>query len=100
MYQSPDFPGNRGIEGDNSEYDPAADAVLRPRPSTTSPSSAAAVRASTNPTRRASSCGAARADRSTTSWSTNFYSPCMELNDADTQAQADAGNLTMNGILC
>ena len=23
-YQSPDFPGNRGIEGDNSEYDAAA----------------------------------------------------------------------------
>ena len=31
---------------------------------------------------------------------TNFYSPLCDISDANTQAQADAGNLTMNGILC
>ena len=30
----------------------------------------------------------------------NFYSPCINVSDATTQAQADQGNLTMNGILC
>jgi hypothetical protein len=30
----------------------------------------------------------------------NFYAACLDINDAATQAQADAGNLTMNGILC
>jgi hypothetical protein len=30
----------------------------------------------------------------------NFYSPCLDVSDATTQAQADAGNVTMNGILC
>src|SRR6185369_15018437 len=30
----------------------------------------------------------------------NFYSACFDVSDATTQAQADAGNVTMNGILC
>lgn len=30
----------------------------------------------------------------------NFYSSCINLSDASTQAQGDLGNVTMNGILC
>src|SRR6185436_7910948 len=30
----------------------------------------------------------------------NFYSPCIDISDVNTQAQADQGNVTMNGILC
>jgi hypothetical protein len=99
MYQSPDQSGNRGVEGDNSEYDNA-----------TTPFS--------NPTfynityygrgvpgfDEAASPGFYTRRGSQGSFNNlaflNFYSSCIGISDTNTQAQADAGNLTMNGILC
>ncbi len=97
--QSPDFPGNRGIEGDNSEYDAAAE-----------PHSAPTLFNATfigpgSPGFDESNSPAIFLRRGVNGsfnniLAMNFNSACMLLADADTQAQADAGNLTMNGILC
>ena len=101
MYQSPDQPGNRGVEGDNSEYDQAALPFSNPTfynityfgSGQPGPDSEAAnvpgiflrrgARGSFNNIVVA-----------------NFYAPCISISDATTQAQADLGNVTMNGILC
>ena len=99
MYQSPDAPGNRGVEGDNSEYDQAATPFSNPtfynityfgsgKPGLDEPSSPGIF------LRRS-----ARGSFNNIAVS-NFYSACLDVSDANTQAQADAGNVTMNGILC
>lgn len=99
MYQSPDSPGNRGIEGDNSEYDAAATPFSAPTfyNITYFGSGAVGFDEAASPglfVRRAS-----RGSFNNLAF-INFYSACLNINDTATQAQADAGNLTMNGILC
>jgi len=99
MYQSPDAPGNRGVEGDNSEYDQAATPFSNPTFFNVT------YFGSGNPgfdEANAPGIFLRRAARGSFNniVVSNFYSPCMDLNDANTQAQADAGNVQMNGILC
>ncbi len=99
MYQSPDAPGNRGIEGDNSEYNQGATPFSAPTIYNVT------FYGSGNPGfDEASSPGIFLRRGSRGSFNnllvSNFYSPCMDISDATTQAQADAGNVTMNGILC
>jgi hypothetical protein len=101
-YQNPDQPGNRGIEGDNSEYDAAATPY-------SSPTIYNATYIGTgNPGYDESDAPGIFLRRGARgSFNnivvTNFYSACMEIfpdKDGSTAAQADAGRLTMNGILC
>jgi hypothetical protein len=102
MYQSPDYPGNRGIEGDNSEYDSAATPYSHPTfyNITYVGTGQPGFDESDSPgiyLRR----GAQGSFNNLVV--TNFYSPCMEIfpdQDKSTQAQANAGQLTMNGVLC
>jgi hypothetical protein len=99
MYESPDSPGNRGIEGDNSEYDQAATPFSNPTFYNIT------YFGSGNPGfDEANAPGIFLRRGSRGSFNnivvSNFYSPCLDINDASTQAQADAGNVTMNGILC
>ena len=98
FYQSPDARGNRGIEGDNSEYDNAAS------PSSNPTMFNLTFIGSGNPGfDEASSPGLflRRGARGTFNNIVvqNFYSASVEFNDATTQAQMDAGNVSMNGIL-
>ncbi|HUQ92875.1 MAG TPA: hypothetical protein VM120_14435 [Bryobacteraceae bacterium] len=99
MYQSPDAPGNRGLEGDNSEYNQAAAPHSNPTLYNIS------FFGSGNPGfDEANSPGlflrrGARASLNNILVS-NFYSSCFDISDANTQAQADLGNVTMDGILC
>jgi hypothetical protein len=99
MYQSPDSPGNRGIEGDNSEYDQAAIPFSNPTFFNISyfGSGHPGFDESASPglfVRRGS-----RGSYNNLIFS-NYFSPCMDISDAATQAQADGGNIKMNGILC
>jgi hypothetical protein len=99
MYQSPDSPGNRGIEGDNSEYDQAATPASNPTFYNIT------YVGSGNPGFDESNSPGLFLRRATHGSFNNlvvshFYSPCLDLDDANTQAQGDAGNLTMNGVLC
>ena len=99
MYQSPDSPGNRGIEGDNSEYDNAATPFSNP-----TFFNVTYFGSGTPGFDEANSPGlflrrAARGSFNNLVFS-NFYSPCIDISDANTQAQADLSNVTMNGILC
>jgi hypothetical protein len=99
MYQSPDARGNRGIEGDNSEYDQAGTPYSNPTFYNIT------YMGSGNPgfdESNAPGIFLRRGSRGSFNNMvvSNFYSPCLDINDANTQAQADAGNLTMNGVLC
>ncbi len=99
MYQSPDQPGNRGIEGDNSEYDQAAVPFSNPTFYNIT------YFGSGNPGfDEANSPGIflRRGSRATfgNMIVSNFYSPCLDFNDAATQTQADAGNVKIDGVLC
>lgn len=101
-YEDPDFPGNRGIEGDNNEYTP--DQLPQPF---------------TNPTMYNVTfigSGIQGYDDVTTSagmWlrfgvhgsfnnivATRFSAGCFNFPDAVTQGQVDQGFVKMNGILC
>jgi len=101
-YQSPDFPGNRGIEGDNSEYNSAATPYSNPTIFN------ATYIGTGNPGYDESDAPGIFLRRGARgSYNnivvTNFYSACMEIfpdKDGSTAAQANAGKLTMNGILC
>lgn len=99
MYQSPDSPGNRGLEGDNSEYDQAATPFSNPTFYNIT------YIGSGNPGfDEANAPGVFLRRGSRGSFNnlvvSNFFSPCISISDATTQAQADLGNVTMNGILC
>jgi hypothetical protein len=99
MYQSPDARGNRGVEGDNSEYDQAATPYSNPTLFNIT------YIGSGNPGfDEANAPGLFIRRGSRGSFNnlvfSNFYSPCMEITDASTQAQADQGNVQMNGIMC
>ena len=101
MYQDPDYPGNRGIEGDNNEYTPEQ----LPTPFS-------------NPTFYNITyvgSGIAGYDESNSPGMylrfgvhgsfnnlivTNFYSPCMQFPDTVTQGQVDQGAVNINGVLC
>ncbi len=99
MYQSPDAPGNRGLEGDNSEYDQGASPRSNPTLYNFS------FFGSANPGfDEANSPGIFLRRGASGSFNNmvvaNFFSSCIDLSDATTQAQADAGTVTMNGVLC
>ncbi|MEO8663408.1 MAG: hypothetical protein ABI693_33435, partial [Bryobacteraceae bacterium] len=98
FYQSPDQKGNRGIEGDNSEYDNAAVPYSNPTMyNLTFIGSGVPGFDETN----APGIFLRRGSRGTFNNMviTNFYSSGVELTDANTQAQMDAGNIKMDGIL-
>jgi hypothetical protein len=99
MYQSPDAPGNRGVEGDDSEYDQAATPYSNPTFYNIT------YFGSGNPGfDEANAPGIFLRRGSRGSFNnivvSNFYSPCIDINDTTTQAQADQGNVKMNGVLC
>jgi hypothetical protein len=98
-YQDPDIPGNRGIEGDNSEYDAAATPVSSP-----TVYNATFIGSGVTGFDESNAPGIFLRRGARGSFNnilvTNFNSACVEINSDSTQAQADAGNLTMNGILC
>jgi hypothetical protein len=98
FYQSPDSPGNRGIEGDNSEYNNAATPASNPTlyNLTFIGSGVAGFDEANSPgifLRRG-----ARATINNTVVS-NFYSGAFEVTDANTQAQMNAGNIKLDGLL-
>lgn len=98
FYQSPDSKGNRGIEGDNSEYDNSATPFSNPTMyNLTFVGSGVPGFDESN----APGIFLRRGARGTFNdiLVTNFYSSGVELTDANTQAQMDAGNIKMNGIL-
>jgi hypothetical protein len=101
IYESPDSPGNRGIEGDNSEYNQAAEPFSNP---TFFNISYFGIGTPASQSDEANAAGIFLRRGSRGSFNnllvSNFNGPCLDLNDATTQAQADAGNVTMNGILC
>jgi len=99
FYQSPDARGNRGIEGDNSEYNQAATPASNPTMYNLSffGSGQAGFDEANSPgifLRRG-----ARGTFNNMSVS-NFFSSCIDVNDAATQAQGDAGNVKMDGVVC
>jgi hypothetical protein len=98
FYQSPDHRGNRGIEGDNSEYDQAALPLSSPtmfnltfvgsgQPGYDEPNAPGIY------LRR----GAGGSYNNIVV--SNFYSSGVFVDGTATQAQIDNGNLKMNGIL-
>lgn len=98
FYQSPDATGNRGVEGDNSEYDQAATPLSSPTlfNLTFIGSGSPGYDESNSPglyLRR----GAAGSFNNILV--TNFYSAGVYVDGATTQAQVAANKLTMNGIL-
>lgn len=98
FYQSADARGNRGIEGDNSEYNNAATPFSNPTIyNVTFIGSGEPGFDESN----APGIFLRRGARATINNAvvTNFYSSAVELTDATTQAQADQGNITMNGLL-
>lgn len=98
FYQSSDARGNRGLEGDNSEYNQAAEPFSNP-----TMFNLTFVGSGQPGFDESNSPGLFLRRGSRGSFNnivvTNFYSGAMELTDANTQAQADAGNLTMNGVM-
>ena len=98
FYQSPDSRGNRGVEGDNSEYNNAATPVSNPTMyNLTFIGSGQPGFDETNSPGIFLRRGA-RATMNNIAV-TNFYSGAVEFTDATTQAQMDAGNIVMNGFL-
>lgn len=98
FYQSADSKGNRGIEGDNSEYNQAATPYSNP-----TMFNLTFIGAGQPGFDEANSPGiflrrGARGSINNAVVS-NFFSGAIDLNDAATQAEATAGNITMNGIL-
>ena len=98
FYYNADAKGNRGIEGDNSEYNQGAEPRSKPvmYNLTFIGGGVPGFDESNSPgvyLRR----GAAGEFNNMVI--TNFYSSGLEFADATTQAQADAGNLKMSGLL-
>jgi len=98
FYQSPDSRGNRGIEGDNSEYNNAATPFSQP-----TLYNLTFIGSGQPGFDEASSPGVflRRGARATINnvAVTNFYSGAVEFTDANTQAQMDQGNVKMDGFL-
>lgn len=98
FFQSPDSRGNRGLEGDNSEYNNAATPVSNP-----TMYNLTFIGSGQPGFDEAASPGiflrrGARASINNVAVA-NFYSGAVEFTDANTQAQMDAGNINMNGFL-
>jgi hypothetical protein len=98
FFQTPDATGNRGIEGDNSEYNNSATPLSKPQMYnlTFIGSGSAGFDEANSPglyLRR----GAGGEINNTIV--TNFYSTGVFIDGAPTQAQVDNGNISMNGIL-
>jgi hypothetical protein len=98
FYQSPDSRGNRGVEGDNSEYDAAATPFSNP-----TMYNLTFVGSGQPGFDEADSPGIFLRRGARGSFNnlvvTNFYSAGVSVSDANTQAQMDAGNVSMDGIL-
>jgi hypothetical protein len=98
FYQSPDARGNRGIEGDNSEFDNAAQPASNP-----TMFNLTFIGSGQPGFDEAASPGLFLRRASRGSFNniviTNFYSGGVDISDANSQAQMDAGNISMNGIL-
>lgn len=98
FYQNSDSRGNRGIEGDNSEYN--FEATPRSNPTMYNLTFIGSGQPGFD---EANSPGIFLRRGASGTFNnmiiTNFYSPGVDLNDAATQAQADAKTLTMDGIL-
>jgi len=98
FYQSPDSRGNRGVEGDNSEFNNAATPISNP-----TMYNLTFIGSGQPGFDEAASPGiflrrGARATMNNMVVS-NFFSGAVEFTDANTQAQLDAGNIAMNGFL-
>jgi hypothetical protein len=98
FYQSKDSNGNRGIEGDNSEYNFSATPLSKPvmYNLTFIGSGVSGFDEAQSPgiyLRRGAG------GELNNMLVTNFYSTGVFVADAATQAQVDAGNVSMNGIL-
>ncbi|BDC52427.1 hypothetical protein F183_A47420 [Bryobacterales bacterium F-183] len=98
FYQSADSNGNRGIEGDNSEYNNSATPRSRPQMYnlTFIGSGVPGFDEGDSPgifLRRGAG------GELNNMLVTRFYSSGVRANDATTQAQVDAGTVTMNGVL-
>ncbi len=100
QYQSPDSRGNRGIEGDNSEYDVAA--LPRSNPTFYNVTYIGSGQPGFDEPSNSSGIFLRRGLNGTFNNMvvTNFYSPCVDIADTATQAQADAGKVVLNGLLC
>lgn len=98
FYQSPDVKGNRGIEGDNSEYNAGSTPFSNPTMynMTFIGSGAVGFDEGTSP-----GIFLRRGARGTFNNMvvTRFFSPGISVSDAATQTQADGGNVKMDGIL-
>ena len=101
MYQHPDYPGNRGIEGDNNEYTP--DALPTPFSNPTF-YNITYVGSGIPGYDEANAPGLFLRFGVHGSFNnlvvTNFYSPCMQFPDTVTQGEVDKGLLSVNGVLC
>jgi len=98
FYQSPDSRGNRGVEGDNSEFNNAATPISNP-----TMYNLTFIGSGQPGFDEAASPGiflrrGARATMNNMVVS-NFFSGAVEFTDANTQAQLDTGNIAMNGFL-
>lgn len=98
FYQTPDSNGNRGIEGDNSEYNNSATPRSRPQMFnlTFIGSGVPGFDEGDSPGLFLRRGAGAELNNIVV---TNFYSSGVKANDATTQAQVDGGGVTMNGIL-
>lgn len=98
FYQSPDSRGNRGVEGDNSEFNNAATPFSNP-----TMYNLTFIGSGQPGFDEAASPGIflRRAARATMNniVVTNFYSGAVEFTDANTQTEMDAGRIIMNGFL-
>jgi hypothetical protein len=98
FYQSPDAKGNRGIEGDNSEFVQNSEPFSKP-----TMYNLTFIGSGQPGFDEANAPGIFLRRASRGSFNnilvTNFYSQAVSISDANTQAQADAGNLSMNGIM-
>lgn len=98
FYQSPDARGNRGVEGDNSEYNQGAEPYSNP-----TVYNATFIGSGQPGFDESNAPGIFLRRGSRGSFNnivvTNFYSGAVDISDAATQAQADAGHVTMNGVL-
>jgi hypothetical protein len=98
FYQSPDARGNRGVEGDNSEFNNAATPFSNP-----TMYNLTFIGSGQPGFDEAASPGiflrrGARATMNNVAV-TNFYSGAVEFTDANTQVEMDAGRIVMNGFL-
>ena len=98
FYYNADYPGNRGIEGDNSEYDQASVPFSNP-----TVFNLTFVGAGTAVADEQNAAGIYLRRGSRGSFNnivvTNFNGPAIQIADANTQAQVASGDLKINSVL-